>query len=121
MMRSGPRDGESSAPVSIDPRFLDSPIPSPTKGKRVPGQSASAPRCGSVPMGESLTRHRRTPDPIGSRERAEGDHSSVPQGTSLPGDVVSSSEIPRRVMLAEDNRDLLEIFARQLTMLGLEV
>ena len=28
---------------------------------------------------------------------------------------------PRRALLAEDNRDLLEIFAHQLTLLGLEV
>jgi CheY-like chemotaxis protein len=28
---------------------------------------------------------------------------------------------PRRVLLAEDNRDLLEIFARKLNLLGLEV
>ena len=29
--------------------------------------------------------------------------------------------MPRRVLLAEDNRDLLKIFARQLNLLGLEV
>ena len=33
----------------------------------------------------------------------------------------STAGLPRRVLLAEDNRDLMQIFARQLNMLGLEV
>lgn len=44
--------------------------------------------------------------------------------TSFPDSSSSSSALgaqPARVLLAEDNRDLQQIFARQLTFLGLEV
>ncbi len=45
------------------------------------------------------------------------------QGSALPQpeEVSLAPELPPRVLVAEDNHDLLQIFARQLTLLGLEV
>ena len=58
-----------------------------------------------------------------------GDRRSEPSGpgslanpeAGSSGDTSSPPSAPARVLLAEDNRDLQQIFARQLTFLGLEV
>ncbi len=55
-----------------------------------------------------------TPD-AGAQFAAPG--SAVPR----PEEVSLDPELPPRVLVAEDNSDLQQIFARQLTLLGLEV
>ena len=63
----------------------------------------------------------RSSDPVLPRAGASAAGTPrEPEPESSPGGG-STTGLPRRVLLAEDNRDLMQIFARQLNMLGLEV
>jgi CheY-like chemotaxis protein len=117
-MRS--QDGEGSTPVVFETRCSHS-------ANFAPGPEGGSSDCGERRTGAA----GHTPDGPRDREAAPEVAPSPPQAgakspppgspSPRPEEVSRASELPPRVLLAEDNRDLQQIFARQLTLLGLEV
>jgi len=114
------RDGQGLTPVVLETRCSHignlatwtkgGPADSEEPGTGVDGCNHDGPRHREVvpEVGPS------TPD-VGTKFASPG--SALPQ----PEEVSLAPELPPRVLVAEDNHDLLQIFARQLTLLGLEV
>jgi len=116
------RDGEGSTPVVLKTRGSHSanlatwakggPVDSEEPGTGVAGDKHDGPR------------HREVVPEIGLPAPDAG-AKFAPPGSALPRPeevgLALAPELPPRVLVAEDNFDLQQIFARQLTLLGLEV
>ena len=114
------RDGQGLTPVVLETRCSHTGnLATWTKGGSADSEE---PGTGVTGCNHDGPRHREvvpevgpsTPD-VGTKFASPG--SALPQ----PEEVSLAPELPPRVLVAEDNHDLLQIFARQLTLLGLEV
>jgi CheY-like chemotaxis protein len=112
------QDGEGSTPVFLESRCshsanlatwaTGSPADSGEPGTGIAGDKHDGPRQWEVM-------------PEVGRSAPDAGAKFTPSGSALPQAASPAPELPPRVLLAEDNCDLQQIFARQLTLLGLGV
>ena len=114
------RDGQGLTPVLLETRCSHSA----NHATWTTGGPADSEEPGTGVAGDKHDglRHREVVAEVGLPAPDAGAR-LAPQGSALPRpeEVGMAPALPPRVLVAEDNFDLQQIFARQLTLLGLEV
>ena len=121
MVRSDSREGKGSTSVIIHPRIPGSErTPAmPWGGKVSCFENAISQRDGNQRDRQSSP---ESVSKVGSSTPLSAPvRSSLTPWSPQPSVIGLPAQRPKRVLVAEDNRDLQNVFARQLTLLGLEV
>ncbi len=115
-----PQDGQGLTPVVLETRCSHSAKLAPW-ANRGPANSGE-PGTGVAGHKHDASRQREVVPEVGPSTPDAGAQFAAP-GTAVPRpeEVSLDPELPPRVLVAEDNSDLRQIFARQLTLLGLGV